>query len=488
MAAVRRVEGSRQRGGAADAISPRAWRVLVLGSLCSFITALNLSIMNVAFPDLRRSFPEASSAELSWVLNGYTIVSGATLILAAVVSDRLGRKRVLLAGLAVFTVAGVACAMAPNPTVLITARVVQALGAALITPATVQMILADVPVSRRGTAVAAWSAIGGIATALGPSLGAVVVDVGTWRWAFWISLPIGLLVFTLGLWYFTEAEPHELVRGPLPDPLGAVALAAGVMLVILGLVQSPTWGWGDQRTLACLVGGALGIGVLVWRSARVRNPMIDLDLLRYRNLRLAAALSIGYGLGFFAMSLGLVLFLTQVWGYSVVRAGVLVAPVAVMVTVLSPSAGRLADRLGHRVIAVPGGLAWAAGSAWLLTRAGGEPDLAGVWFPAVLLLGIGSAMAWPTIHGIPMVGLPQSRFGAATATNQTVLRLSTALGVGAAITLISGEEGGGVEPFRRLFVLMLLSGLVLAAVGSRIRTAPGDAPLADLDEVRRRPL
>jgi EmrB/QacA subfamily drug resistance transporter len=481
MSALRRAEGGRERGSTAEAISPRAWRVLVLGSLCSFITALNLSIMNVAFPDLRRSFPEVSAAELSWVLNGYTIVSGATLILAAVVSDRLGRKRILLTGLAVFTVAGVACALAPNPAVLIAARVLQALGAALITPSTVQVILADVPVTRRGTAVAAWSAIGGMATALGPSLGAVVVDVGTWRWAFWITLPIGALVFVLGLRFFTEAEPHELVRGPLPDPFGAVALAGGVMLVILGLVQSPTWGWGDARTLACLAAGTFGIAVLIWRSAHVANPMIDLELLRYRNLRLASILSIGYGLGFFAMSLGLVLFLTQVWDYSVVKAGLLVAPVALMVTALSPITGRVADRVGHRAIAVPGGLAWAAGSLWLLVAADGEADLGRVWFPAVLLLGIGSATAWPTIHGIPMVGLPQSRFGAATATNQTVLRLSTALGVGTAITLISGDTGeGAVGPFRRLFVLMLVSGLVLAVVGARIRTAPGDTPLVEL--------
>ncbi len=180
------------------------------------------------------------------------------------------------------------------------------------------------------------------------------------------------------------------------------------------------------------------------------------------------------------MSLGLVLFLTQAWGYTVVKAGMLVAPVALGVTVLSPPLGRIADRLGHRVIAVPGGLCWAAGSLWLLVGAGDRPDLAGVWFPALALLGIGSASAWPTIHGIPMVGLPQSRFGAATATNQTVLRLSTALGVGTAITLISGETDGGVGPFRHLFVLMLISGLILAIVGSRIRTAPGDIPLMEI--------
>jgi EmrB/QacA subfamily drug resistance transporter len=462
---------------AAGTISRRAWRVLVLGSLCSFITALNLSIMNVAFPDLRRSFPDVSAAELSWVLNGYTIVSGATLILAAVVCDRFGRKRVLLVGLAIFTAAGVGCALAPNPSLLIGARVVQALGAALLTPSIISVILADIPVARRATAVASWSAIGGIATALGPSLGAVVVDVGTWRWAFWITLPFGVVVFTLGALNFREAEPHELVRGPLPDPLAAVALMAGVMLAILGLVQSPAWGWRDPRTGGGIAGGLALIGFVLWRSSRVANPLVDLGLLRYPNMRLAASLSIGFGTGFFAMSLGLVLFLTEVWDYSVVRAGVLVAPVALMISLLSPAAGRIADRRGHRLLAALGGVAWAGGSGCLLVRADATPDVAGVWLPAVLLLGVGSALAWPTIHGIPVIGIPAGRFGTATATNQTVLRLSTALGVAVAVTLVSGDDTeAGVGPFRRLFVLMLASGVILAVVGWRIDTAPGRAP------------
>src|SRR5688572_3863423 len=446
---------------------------MFLGSMCAFVTSLNQSIMSVAFPDLRRSFPDVSAAQLSWVLNAYTIVAGATLILAAVVSSRFGRKRVLLTGLSVFTLAATACTLAPNPSTLIAARVVQALGWALITPSAIAVILADVPAGRRATAIAAWGGVGGVATALGPSLGAVLIDLGTWRWAFAINIPFCLFVLVAGSRVFRESEEHELVRDRLPDPIGALALMGGVTLVIFALVQSPRWGWADARTAECLAAGALLIAFLFWRSERVPNPMLNRRLLGYRNTRLAALLSVMYGTGFFATSLGLVLFLTQVWGYSVVRAGLLITPVAAMVTVLAPVAGSVADRFGHRVLTVPAGIAWCAGALWLLVGAGASPNIARVWLPAMVLLGTGSGLGWPTIHGIPVLGVPSSEFGSAVATNQTVLRVSGAFGVAIAITLISGNTGASaLTPFRRLFVLMAISGVCLGVIGAFVDTAP----------------
>lgn len=447
--------------------------VVFLGSMCAFVTSLNQSIMSVAFADLQRSFPDASAAQLSWVLNSYTIVAGATLILAAVVSSRFGRKRVLLTGLSIFTVAATACTLAPNPPTLIAARVVQAIGWAMITPSAIAVILADVPAGRRATAIATWGGVGGVATALGPSLGAVLIDVGTWRCAFAVSIPFSLFVIVAGKRLFRESEAHELVRDRLPDPIGALALMAGVTLVIFGLVQSPRWGWIDNRTALCLVGGALLIAFLFWRSARVRFPMLNRRLLDYPNMRIAALLSVTYGTGFFATSLGLVLFLTQVWGYSVVRAGLLITPVAAMVTVLAPIAGTVADRFGHRLLTVPAGVSWCGGALWLLVGTGGSPDIARVWLPAMVLLGIGSGLGWPTIHGLPVIGIPPTEFGSAVATNQTVLRVSGAFGVAMAITLISSNTGSSaLTPFRRLFVLMAISGVFLSVIGGFIHTAP----------------
>jgi EmrB/QacA subfamily drug resistance transporter len=473
------VERAPDDRGETTAISGRAWWVLILGSMCSFATALNLSVMTVAFPALKESFPGVSAAQLSWVINSYTILGGALLILAGVVGERYGRKRTLLTGLSLFTLGAAACALAPNPSVLIGARCFAAIGAALLTPATVSVILADFPAERRGTAIATWAGIGGIATALGPAVGAVVIELGSWRWAFWINVPFGVVVVALGLRTFSETPRDELVRGPLPDPVGALCVLGGVTLWILGLVQSPSWGWADARTIGSLVAGTALVLYLLWRSARVAAPMIDLDLVRYRNMRLGALLDLGFGTSFFAMSLGLVLFLTQVWGYSLVAAGGLVTPIATTLTVLSPVTGRLADRHGHRVLAVPGGLCWAAGGAWLLLAAGDEPDLARVWFPALLLMGLGSACAWPTIHGIPVIGVPPSKVGLATATNQTVLRVSAALGVAIAVTMVSGDADQGAVAFRELFVLLIVSGLMLTLIGWFVRTGP-DAPAVQL--------
>ena len=157
--------------------------------------------------------------------------------------------------------------------------------------------------------------------------------------------------------------------------------------------------------------------------------------------------------------------------------GLLITPVAAMVTVLAPVAGRVADRFGHRLLTVPAGIAWSAGALWLLIGAGGSPDLARVWLPAMVLLGIGSGLGWPTIHGIPVIGIPPTEFGSAVATNQTVLRVAGALGVAIAITLISGSTGASaLAPFRRLFVLMAISGFFLGFIGAFIHTAPSDRP------------
>lgn len=456
----------------------RARKVLLLGSMCAFITSLNQSIMAVAFPDLRRSFEGVSDGNLSWILNAYTIVAGATLVLSAVISGRYGRKRVLLSGLALFTVAAIVCTAAPNVAVLITARVVQALGWALITPSALAVIIAEVPEGKRASAIATWGGVGGVATSLGPSVGAWLIELASWRMAFAVSIPFCVFVFVAGRRLFREAAAHELRRDGLPDVLSAFMLLIGVTTFILGLVQSPRWGWFDARTIGCLVAGVALIALLIWRSTRVRVPVLDPRLLRHRNLRLAFALAIGYGTGFFATNLGLVLFLTQVWDFSVVRAGLLVTPVAAMVPVMAPIAGRVADRYGHRRLIVPAGIAWIAGSLWLLIGATEHRSVWGVWMPAALLLGAGSGLGWPTIHALPVMGIPTADVSAATATNQTVLRVMGALGVAISVTLISGADGhSALVPFRRLFVLMAVSGVLLSAIGSLVRTAP--APVTD---------
>jgi EmrB/QacA subfamily drug resistance transporter len=458
-------------------LTPRAKRVLVLGSMCSFVNSLNLSIMYVAFPDLTRSFPEASAARLSWVLNAYTVVAAATLVLAGVVADRWGRRRTLLTGVTVFATASAVCALAPTTSILIGARAVQAVGSALITPASIALILDEVPTERRATAIATWGAIGAAAAAAGPSLGAVLIDLAGWRAAFWVSVPIAAVVVPTG--WRTFRESRDPSPRPLPDVFSVLCLMTGVSLVILALTQSDDWGWGDGKTLASLGGGVLLVAVLLVRSALIRNPVLDLALFRHPALRVSAAASLLYGMGFFAMFFGTVLFLRQVWGYSTVEAGLLITPVPVATAFVASFAGRVADRHGHRRLMIPGGALFTLGALFLVVRADDDPDPWATWLPAVVVLGLGSGMVWPAIHGAAVHGVPGASYGSATAINQTVQRVGTALGVATTISLVAGwDAGDGVGGFRSMFWLMAGSGAAAILLGTRLRTAPGAATAA----------
>ncbi|MXZ86573.1 MAG: MFS transporter, partial [Acidimicrobiia bacterium] len=175
------------------AVMRRAWLVLVVVSLASFQSAMSLSIIFVVYADLKESFPNASEAELSWIINSFTIVGAATLVIGGVLGERWGRRRTLMAGIAVFTLASAGAALAPDTGVLIVARALQGIGTSLSLPTGAAIVIDAFPVSRRGTGVGAWSANGAVAAAMGPSVGALLVHVGDWRWAFWLNVPFGVI-------------------------------------------------------------------------------------------------------------------------------------------------------------------------------------------------------------------------------------------------------------------------------------------------------
>ncbi len=448
---------------------------MICGSLCSFQSAVNLSIMNVAFPDLQASFSDQPRSTLSWVLNTYTIVAAAILIPLGVLADRVGRKRVLMVGLAAFTLGSTMGALAPSIPVLIVARVLQAIGGSAITPASVALILNEVPASRRTTAIAVWGGIGSAAAALGPSLGSVIVDAGGWRWAFWVSVPLGVSAIAMGIPVFRESRDPDARE--MPDLAGAILLMAGTGGVTLGLVQSPRWDWLSVRTLGSIVIGLGLLAALVWRSSRVSNPMLDLSLFRYPTVRRSALGSTVFGIGFFAMFFGAVQFLRFAWDYPITKAGLLFTPVSVTIACVSAFAGRGAERFGHRRMIAIGGSVFSAGAIWLTAMLSDEPDLR-VWLTGIVAMGLGSGLAWPAIHGLSVVGIPMQMFAAATSVNQTFQRVSTVLGVAITISLTeSWTTGDGVGAYRGAFGLMAGAGIAVVAVGSL--RAPPTSPRGD---------
>ena len=261
-----------------------------------FAVFLDTTILFVAFPSISEASRRRAST-MSWVLNAYTIVFAALLIPAGRLADRIGRRRTFLAAVIVFTSASMLCGLAPTVGVLIGARVLQAVGAAALVPASLALVLQTFPRHKIPCSVAIWGAIERtVAGAAGPTLGALVVEHFDWRWAFFINLPVGIVSFTLGRRVLPEGR--ESNPGRLPDPLGVVLLATGLALAAFGIVKTAQWGWASAQLAVTLATSAALIGWFLLRCSRVANPLLDLSLFRSNNFRWANAGTLVYATGF----------------------------------------------------------------------------------------------------------------------------------------------------------------------------------------------
>src|SRR4051812_2343599 len=263
----------------------RRWKVLIVASVAVFIGFLDVTIVNIAFPDIQRDFATSSRADLSWVLNAYNVVFAALLVPAGRLADIVGRKRMFMIGVVAFVASSAACGLAGSVEALVAARVLQAASGAILVPTSLALLLPEFPLSQRATATSIWTATGAVAAAVGPSLGGVLVDQLDWRWVFFVNIPIGLAALIPARRILREhREP-----GALPDALGAALLVAGVGLIALGIVKGQDWGWGSTRVVASLAAGVAVLPVVVARSLRRPAPVIELSLFRVRSFSVAVA-------------------------------------------------------------------------------------------------------------------------------------------------------------------------------------------------------
>src|SRR4051812_10147596 len=352
----------------APAPAPRAWAALTVSAMAVFLVFLDTTVLYVAYPDLRASFPDVSPASLSWVLNSYTIAVAALLIPAGRLADRVGRKRVFLWSVALFCAGSALCGIAPEPVLLVGARVIQAIGAAGLIPSSLALVLKAFPREKVPVAVAVWGAVGALAGAVGPTASALLVDAFSWRAVFYINVPVSVAVLVLGRRILSESR--ESNPGAIPDPIGVVLLAAGVAMVALGVVQSDDWGWSSASTVLTIGAGLAAIAAFVVRSQRVDEPLVDLSLFQINGFRWANLGMFAFAIAFSAMFFSNIQVLTNVWGWSVLKAGAAISPGPAIVAVVAPFAGRLAGRVGQRRLLIPGGLIYGAGSLWLYTHVG----------------------------------------------------------------------------------------------------------------------
>jgi EmrB/QacA subfamily drug resistance transporter len=460
---------------------PSARRVTAIVSVLSlavFMSSLDLFIVNLAFPYIGREYAGTSLSSLSWVLNGYTIVFAAVLVPAGRWADRVGRRRVFVAGLAAFVVGSLFCGLAPGVATLIAARVVQAAGAGLMVPASLSLLLATVPAQARSRAIGTWSAIGALGAALGPVIGGSLVQF-SWRWVFWINLPVGLAAILLAGKVVPESKDDNVTGRP--DLAGAGLLAAAVALIALALVKAPGWGWGSAGFVGLLLASLACGAAMVVRSHRHHSPVIELGLLRSRTFSGAFAASILYYAAFGAFVLNSVEFLTGVWHYSAVRAGLAIGPGPLMVLPFARVAAPwLAARLGGPGrVAVIGCVVNAGAQLLWLTQIQVHPAYLTHLLPAQLLGGAGVGLTIPSLLGVGTASLAPARFGTGSGILNMARQVGTVLGVASLVAVLSHVTAGDpLHAYRNGLVLIIAFFGAAGVVSAGLLTARARRPSA----------
>jgi EmrB/QacA subfamily drug resistance transporter len=448
--------------------TPRPWRTFAIASAAVFLVSLDATVLFAAFPALRGAFPDATPADLSWVLNAYTVVYAAMLVPAGRLADLHGRKRLFVTGVGVFLAGSLACGLAGSVELLVLARVVQAVGAALLLPASLSIVLAAFPAQKRPVAVALWGAVSGLAAAAGPSLGSLLVEHLGWQWAFFINLPIGAVALYRAVRLLDESKNPD--TGARLDLVGIVLVIAGVGLVALGLVHSEANAWSSVAVLGALAAGIAALGAFVVWAQRVPAPAIDLSLFRERTYAFTNLATLAFGIGFAMMFFTMFQFLTGVWGYSLSHAGIAAAPGPLLVIPASVISGRIAARVGHRRVLVIGALVFAAGALWNSFALGGEPAYVTEWVPGMVLIGIGTGMVLPSLSAAAVSKLPPQRFGIGSAVNQATRQIGSVLGVALVVVLLGRHPA--LADFSTVFRWELGFALVTAALSLAIDTRP----------------
>lgn len=446
------------------------WKVLLVASVAAFMSFLDVTIVNIAFPDLHTSFPLVSLGHLSWVINAYNVVFATALVPAGRLADRFGRRRFFVAGILIFLAASAVCGLAWNVDVLIAARTVQALGGAILVPTSLSLALPEFPLRQRATATALWGAAGAAAAATGPSLGGLLVDWQSWRWVFFVNLLIGLPALIPARRLLKETRAQETA---FPDMLGALLLGGAVASLSLAIVEGPSWGWGSAGVVGAFAASALLAPLFVARSVRHRTPVFELSLFKVRSFAVANTGVFVFGAGFYALLLSNVLFLTGVWHYSVLRAGVALTPGPIMAMLAAPLGGRLADRFGQRVVAFPGGLVFAGGALILVLFTGAHAEYVSTFLPGILLTGTGVGLSFSGFSSAAVAELPHDRFATGSAISATSRQIGAVVGIATLIAVLgTPAPAGAVHAFHRAWLLMVVTGAVaglLALALGRVR-------------------
>lgn len=443
--------------------------ILLILSLAAFMASLDVFIVNVAFDDIGHDFHGVGLSELSWVLNAYTITYAALLVPAGRIVDRFGRTGGFLLGVAIFTAASAACAAAQGIWWLVGFRVIQAVGAAILTPASLGLVVAVMPPAIRARSVRIWAATGALAAALGPAVGGLLVEA-SWRWVFLVNLPVGIAALIAGaiLLPRTTADEHA----GMPDLLGAGLLAVTIGALTFGLVEGPEWGWTDGRILGAWAVTILAFAGFLLSSARHRSPVIAPALVRVRAFSFANVTAVLFSIPFAGALLANILWMQQVWHFSAIKTGFAVSPGPLMVPVFAAVAHRLAARVPVGMIVSAGCALFGLGGVIIALSLSETPQYATTLLPGWLIGGAGVGLALPAILSSATADLPASQSATGSAVVNMSRQIGMALGVSILVAILGTPIGYAAahDAFRAAWWV-----LAVVAVAGAI-TAPAMTP------------
>ena len=432
------VVGTARGFGARGNASPGLVLTIVSVGMC--LANLDLFIVNVALPSIAKDFDNAPLGSMSWILNGYAIAYAALLVLFGRLAERHRRDASFLAGVALFTLASAACAAATSVETLTAFRVVQAAGAALMTPTSLGLLLAVYPPDQRAGAVRTWTAIGGLAAALGPVAGGVLVTA-SWRWIFLVNVPAGLLAMLVGWWKLPEISGHEAAR---PNPFDAAFVTAGIGALVFAIVNGNEWGWASPAIVGILALSAALLAAFVVRCLIAKAPFVDPKMFRIRAFSGAALVMAPYAAAFGAMLLSAALWAQSAWGWSALETGLAIAPGPLMVPLTSlVFSKRLIARFGAPTVIAAGIASFAAGLAWWSTMIGLEPSVASVVI-GMIPIGVGVGLTFPTLMGVGIAGLPTSSFATGSGVINMIRQAMLAVGVAVFVAIV-GQPASAAE-------------------------------------------
>lgn len=440
----------------------RKWLTLAAVSLGLFMIMLDNTVVNVALPAIQRDL-EASLSQLQWIVTGYALAFAAFMLIGGKVADAYGRRRIFVLGIVVFTVASLVCGLAPSSSALIAARVVQGVGAALMSPATLSIIAATFPPAERGAAVGIWAGVSALALAIGPLVGGLLTEHLSWHWIFFVNVPVGVVGVLASYTLVDESRDETHERLDLP---GLATSGLGLFALTYALIEANTYGWLSTRILGSFALAAVALSAFVVLERLQRAPMLPLDLFRNRTYTGANTVTLLAALAMFGVFFFMSLYMQGILGYSAVETGAAFLPMTLVIILVAPLAGRVADRIGSRAL-MTGGMLLVALHLAYLSRLGADATY-GDLLPGFLVGGFGMALTMTPSTAAATRAVPVEKAGVGAAVLNAFRQVGGSLGIAVMGAIMARAVGDGRTPdaFMRGFENALQTAAAIALVGA----------------------